>query len=100
MMRVTALIVCLFFVAGMVTVYAQGQTQQQASQAPGKSIFQQASDDIAKMKVDYSDKSATKIFQESGDKIEAGCPEAKDRSLRNQKAELQKRRVGKNIIMI
>lgn len=68
--------------------------------ASDNSFFQQASKNLSEMKVNFSEKSATSIFQDTSSSIQAGCPEVKTDNLRGNKAELKKRRVGKNIIFM
>ena len=68
--------------------------------ASDNSFFQQASKNLSEMKVNFSEKSATSIFQDTSSSIQAGCPEVKNDNLRGNKAELKKRRVGKNIIFM
>lgn len=101
MKKLLVLIVVISFALTAIPVFAAEKAESASGQkTETKSFFQQASDDISKMKVHVSDKSATKIFQESGDKIEAGCPDAKTLSLRGKKAELEKRRTGRNILLL
>ncbi|MGB2706146.1 MAG: hypothetical protein WBC74_04765 [Candidatus Omnitrophota bacterium] len=97
MKKLMVLIIVISFALTIIPVFAAEKAESEQAEKP--SFFQQASDDISGIKGTGSEKSATAIFQESGDKIEAGSPDAKALSLRNNKAELQKRMLGKNIIM-
>jgi len=96
-----ALIVILSFAVSLMPAFAAEKSDPASSKAAtdkAPSFFQQASDDISKITLKVSDKSATEIFQESVDDIKAGCPDVRAESLRGHKSELKKRRVGKNII--
>lgn len=93
--RIMVLIAFIFFVTNLpLTFAAQEEKSQSPQPVQEKSIFQIASDNVESLSMpkELKKESVTGMFQKSHDYIVESAPKAKKSSLRDDTAELKRRR--------